>query len=144
MLVKSIMSTRVVTVEMDDSLASVKHIFDHVSFHHLLVVEEGALFGVISDRDLLRAVSPNVETESETLRDRATLNKRVHQILTRKPITLFANAGIYDAIEIFNKHNISCIPIVDKENKPVGIISWRDILKAIEAGRNHRVDGGEE
>jgi len=135
MTVKSIMSTRVVTVEMDDSLAMVKHIFDNVSFHHLLVVEKGVLFGVISDRDLLKAISPNVGTESETLRDRATINKRAHQILTRQPITLLANAGIYDAIEIFNAHNISCIPIVDDEDKPVGIISWRDILKAIEAGR---------
>ena len=143
MTVKSIMSTRVVTVEMDDSLAMVKHIFDNVSFHHLLVVEKGVLFGVISDRDLLKAISPNVGTESETLRDRTTINKRAHQILTRQPITLLANAGIYDAIEIFNAHNISCIPIVDDEDKPVGIISWRDILKAIEAGRHHRIDNAD-
>ena len=141
MAVKSIMNSRVVTVELDDSLAAVKHIFDHVSFHHLLVVEKGTLFGVISDRDLLRAISPNVGTESETLRDSATLNKRVHQILTRQPITLLENAGVYDAIEVFNTHNISCIPIVDEEGKPVGIISWRDILKAIEVARNQRVDG---
>ena len=144
MTVKSIMSTRVVTVEMDDSLAAVKHIFDHVSFHHLLVVEKGILFGFISDRDLLRAISPNVGTESETLRDRATLNKRVHQILTRQPITLLANAGVYDAIDVFNTHNISCIPIVDEENKPVGIISWRDILKAIAAGRKSCIDDDEK
>ena len=34
-------------------------------------------------------------------------------------------------IKIFNKHDISCIPVVDDEHKPVGIISWRDILKTL-------------
>lgn len=133
MSVEKIMSRTTVTVEMDDSLKVVKEIFDKVSFHHLLVVESGKLFGVVSDRDLLKAISPNIGTASETARDLASLNKRVHQILTRKPVTLPPNAGIHDAIKIFISHNISCIPVVDEENRPVGIISWRDILKAIEA-----------
>jgi len=131
MNVEKIMSKRVVTVEMDDSLKAVKEIFDNVRFHHLLVVESGRLFGVISDRDLLKALSPNIGTIIETNRDAVTLNKRVHQIMTRKPVTLTPSAGIYDAIKIFNIYNISCIPVVDDENKPVGIISWRDVLKAI-------------
>ncbi len=133
MNLEKIMNKRVVTVEMDDSLEVVKEIFDNVRFHHLLVVESGKLFGVISDRDLLKALGPTVGTAAETTMDLATLNKRVHNIMTRKPVFLSPNAGIYDAIEIFNSHNISCIPVVDEEHKPIGIISWRDILKAIEA-----------
>ena len=136
MNVEKIMSKRVVTVEMDDSLKVVKGIFDNVRFHHLLVVESGRLFGVISDRDLLKALSPNIGTIIETAMDALTLDKRVHQIMTRKPVTLTPSAGIYDAIEIFNNHNVSCIPVVDDENKPVGIISWRDILKAIKLKRS--------
>ena len=136
MNVEKIMSTIIVTVEMDDSLKVIKEIFDNVRFHHLLVVDpddSDKLFGVISDRDLLKALSPYIGTAAETTRDIATLNKRAHQILTRKPITLLPKSEIYDAIEIFNDHNISCIPIVDEGLKPVGLISWRDILKAIEA-----------
>ena len=132
MIIEKIMSKNVVTVEMDDSLKVVKDIFDNTRFHHLLVVESGKLFGVISDRDLLKALSPNIGTASETTRDLAALNKRAHQILTRKPITLSPKSGIYDAIEIFNNHSISCIPVVDEEHKPIGLISWRDILKVIE------------
>ncbi len=129
------MSKSVVIVEMDDSLKMVKEIFDNTRFHHLLVVESGKLFGVISDRDLLKALSPNIGTAAETTGEAATLNKRVHQIMTRKPVTLAPNAGIYDAIEIFNSYKISCIPVVDDERKPIGIISWRDILRALESNR---------
>jgi len=138
MTIEQIMSKTVVTVEMDDSLRMVKEIFDNTHFHHLLVVESGKLFGVISDRDLLKALSPNIGTTAETTRDAASLNKRVHQVMTRKPVTLEQNAGIFDAIELFTNHNISCIPVVDDGCKPIGIISWRDILKALESNRgNH-------
>ncbi len=135
MSVEKIMSKTVITVEIDDTLSIVKEIFDNTRFHHLLVVKSGGLCGVISDRDLLKALSPHIGTVSETARDTASLNKRVHQIMTRKPVVLELDAGIYEAIEIFNNHNISCIPVVDEEYKPVGIISWRDILKKIEAER---------
>ena len=135
MRLEKIMSKSVVTVEMDDSLRMVKDIFDNIHFHHLLVVESGKLLGVISDRDLLKALSPNIGTAAETSMDVATLNKKAHQIMTRKPITLAPEAEIDDAIEIFNNYNISCIPVIDDEHKPVGIISWRDILKTIESNR---------
>ena len=131
MNVNKIMTHSIVTVEMDDSLKTVKDIFDSVSFHHLLVLDAGKLFGIVSDRDLLKAISPNIGLASETEKDLATLNKKVHQILSRKPITVSSQSDIYDAIAIFNENRISCIPVVDDNNVPVGILSWRDILKVI-------------
>jgi acetoin utilization protein AcuB len=129
MNVCQIMSEHPVSVGLDDSLGAVKDIFDNAKFHHLLVIEEGKLFGIISDRDLLRHISPNIGTNNYTVKDLDTLKKRVHQIVTRKPITLHPDATIADAVAIFNEQRISCIPIVDNENVPVGIVSWRDILK---------------
>ena len=135
MSIENIMSKTVVTVEMDDSLKVVKDIFDNTRFHHLLVVETGKLFGVISDRDLLKSLSPNIGTISETLKDTAALNKKAHQIMTRKPVTLSPKASLYEAIDIFNHQSFSCIPIIDDEHKPIGILSWRDILKALVPNR---------
>ena len=125
------MTKKIVTVELDDTLATVKEIFDNLKFHHLLVVESGKLIGVVSDRDLLKAISPNIGTMAATDRDEATLNKKVYQVMTRKPITLRPEDPIGKAVELFNTHRISCLPIVDREFRPVGILTWRDILKAI-------------
>jgi acetoin utilization protein AcuB len=131
MNVEEIMSKRLITVKMDDKLKAVKVVFDNAGVHHLLVVESGNLHGVVSDRDMLKALSPNIGTLAETNKDAITLNKRVHQIMTSELVTLTPDADISEAIEIFNNHDISCIPIVDDKNKPIGIISWRDIIKAI-------------
>jgi acetoin utilization protein AcuB len=135
MIMGDIMTARVVTVEMDDRLKVVKEIFDTMSFHHLLVVDEHKkLSGVVSDRDLLRALSPYVGSAAETERDLATLNKRVHQIMSRHPITLHAQSAVAEAVSLLLTHRISCIPIVDDEFKPIGIVSWRDLLKALAHG----------
>ena len=126
------MTNVVVSVEMDDSLRVVKDIFDNTNFHHLLVVDSNKLTGVISDRDLLKALSPNVGTLSETSRDAATLNKRSHQIMTRKPVTIKLGASIQEAISLFNTHTISCLPVVNTKFQPVGIVSWRDIFRTFQ------------
>ena len=126
-----IMTRRVVTVELDDSLATVKQIFDSVRFHHLLVIgSDKKLCGVISDRDLLRAISPYAGTVSENARDSATLKKRAHQIMTRSPVTLSPDASVADAIQLFLDHRVSCIPIVDPGFRALGIVSWRDVLRS--------------
>jgi acetoin utilization protein AcuB len=130
MRVEEIMSRRVVTVELDDKLSAVKDIFDQMKFHHLLAVENGELLGVVSDRDLLRALSPYIGSTVETARDVATLNKRVHQIMTRKPVTVGPQADVKEAIALFLAHSVSCLPVVDGHGAPVGIVSWRDLLRA--------------
>lgn len=125
------MSSPVVTVEMDDTLKTIRDIFASTKFHHLLVVEDKKLYGVISDRDVLKALSPRLGTQGELPSDTATLNKRAHQIMTRKPITIGKDDSLFAAIDIFETHLISCIPVVDSEQHPIGILSWRDIFKAI-------------
>jgi acetoin utilization protein AcuB len=138
MQVGQIMTKRVVTVELDDTLNVVKKIFEQMDFHHLLVVENNKLYGVLSDRDLFKAISPRLGFPSETPQDTATLNKKVHQVMSRKPISLPSDADIYLAISTFNQHNISCIPIIDDNSKPIGILSWRDVFRVIEENHNKK------
>jgi acetoin utilization protein AcuB len=86
---------------------------------------------VVSDRDLVRALSPFIGSTVESNRDLGTLNKRVHQIMTRKPVYLGTDASVRQAIELLPAHRISCIPIVVEQERPIGILTWRDILKTM-------------
>lgn len=132
------MTHRVVTVHMDDSLEIVREIFEASGFHHLLVVEDNKLVGVVSDRDYLKAISPFIDSITERIRDRATLDRKVHQIMTREVITLSANDTMVRAIELFNKHKISCLPVIDEQRRPIGIVSWRDIFRYFAASVEKR------
>lgn len=131
MTVKRLMSQPVVTVEPDDTLEEVQHIFSNTGFHHLLVTEHRRLVGVVSDRDLLRALSPYLNTAAETERDLVTLKKRVHQVMTRQPYTVNESASLHEAIAVIHDHNVSCVPVVSSGGRVVGILTWRDILRAL-------------
>lgn len=135
MALEQIMSKRVVSVTPDDQLSLIHHLFKETGFHHLVVIEDTKLVGIISDRDLFKALSPNLGTPGETPKDLATLKKRAHQVMSREPITLKADDSVYAAVDLFNENPISSIPIVDEEKTPVGIVSWRDILKVIAKNR---------
>ncbi|UCC97030.1 MAG: CBS domain-containing protein [Phycisphaerales bacterium] len=124
------MTRKVVTVEMDDTLGTLWEIFRNVKFHHLLVVEDGELRGVISDRDLLKASSPFVNTFAEQKRDLTLLKKRAHQIMSRKPITIGKEATSEEASQLMLRSSISCLPVISAEGSIDGIITWRDLLTA--------------
>ena len=130
MKLNSIMKTEVVTVDMDASLISISRVFEEREFHHVLVVEDGELCGVISDRDLLRVSSPFVNTPGEQNRDLTTLRKRAHQFMSRKPITITAQADLSDAVRLMLQKGISCLPVVSSDDRLIGIVTSKDILSA--------------
>ncbi len=130
MKLNSIMNTEVVTVGMDASLRSISRMFEEGEFHHVLVVEDGELFGVVSERDILRASSPFLNTGCEQNRDIATLSKRAHQLMSRKPFTITAEADAEDAVRLMLQKSISCLPVVSSDGQLVGIVTTKDFLRA--------------
>lgn len=127
------MQDKVVTVDHEASLWEVKMVFNNTRFHHLLVTENNILVGVLSDRDYLKAVSPNLGSATQSKADTDSLNTRVKTIMSTKLHTLKPENTVLDAVKLFNQRNISCIPIANDDMTIAGIISWRDIMKTIEA-----------
>ena len=129
MKLEEIMTAQVATIGMDDTLAATKKIFEKVLFHHLLVLsEEHEVVGVISDRDLLKQLSPYLNTASEQERDLHTLNKKAHQIMSRKLISASPTTTVKDAAMLLMQHSISCLPVLAEGKSLLGIVTWRDIL----------------
>jgi acetoin utilization protein AcuB len=126
----SIMTRRVVTVEMDDSLRVINSIFTQAKFHHLLVVENKRLMGIISDRDVLTAMSPFIDTLAEQIRDTATLERKAHQIMTREPVTATNETDIAEAVQLMLQERVSCLPVLSEDGRVEGIVTWKDLLTA--------------
>jgi len=130
MKVSSIMTEKVLKVRMDDSLETIRDILENVSFHHLLVVHDNKLVGIISDRDILRFLHQFLQADFID-RDTRTLleNKKAHQIMTHHPITVDKETNVETAVKIMLRNNISCLPVVSADGRIEGILTWRDILK---------------
>ncbi len=133
MTVHGIMSRDVVTVPPDTALMDIRKRLQEGGFHHMLVVEDGALCGVISDRDVLQAISPFLDTYSEEHRDVQTLARPAHEVMRTDPITVAPDTDIEEAARILLDHDISSLPVVDGEEL-VGIVTTKDLL-------NHYTNG---
>ncbi|MBA6364223.1 CBS domain-containing protein [Colwellia sp. BRX8-4] len=131
MSLSKIMSTDLITLELDDDLSKAKAIFDQHSIHHILILCDKQLVGVVTDRDIYKHLSPTIGTKNETPRDHSMLQKKLHLIMNRDLTTAKAEVSLNDAVLMFHDNHLSCLPIVNDEMQPIGIISWRDILKVI-------------
>lgn len=129
MTVESIMSKRLVTVSMDDTLDTLHFLFAKHRFHHIFVTNEKRLVGVISDRDLLKQISPRIESDTASDKEMAVLRKHAHQIMSRKPVAVQKHITLREAAVTMLSNNISCLPVVDEHDALVGVLSWRDILR---------------
>jgi len=131
MNIESIMTRRVVTVELDDTLSTIREIFDNVKFHHLLVVGDDRLLGVISDRDLLKALSPFVGMLNEHPRDLAIFNKKAHQIMSREPVRVDKSTSVEAAAKLLLSKSVSCLPVTSADGRIEGILTWKDIFRGL-------------
>ena len=129
MTVEHIMSREVVTVAPDKALMEIREQFHQGGFHHLVVVDDGEIVGVISDRDVLQALSPFLNTLSEEHRDVRTLSRSAHEIMRANPITAQANTSITEAAAMLLDNSISCLPIVSESGALEGIVTSKDILQ---------------
>lgn len=132
MKINNLMSKELITLSMDSPLSKAKEVFENHKIHHLLITDDDELLaGVITDKDLYKHLSPTVGTNQESHRDTALLQKKLHLIMVRELITAQAEISITKAVLMFYDNHISCLPIVDKNNKAIGIVTWRDILKVL-------------
>ncbi|GAB4458895.1 MAG: CBS domain-containing protein [Anaerolineales bacterium] len=85
----------------------------------LLVISEGRVEGILSERDCVRRVDLHGRNSRET---------KVAEIMTSKVLYAQANQSIEECIAIMIDKNIRHLPVFDGEQL-VGLISARDALK---------------
>jgi acetoin utilization protein AcuB len=139
--VADIMTAPPVTITLDSTMEEVRAIFEARRFHHLVVLDDNRrAVGVVSDRDLLSTVSPFVGKMAERSADLASLQRKAHQVMSRKLIAVRPNTLLRAAARVMLDYKISCLPVVDKDLRCVGILTIRDVVRWSIA----RMEGGLE
>ena len=99
--VSDVMTQPVVMITMDDSIRVIRDMFERNRYHHLIVQGDNhECVGVISDRDLLKNISPFVGKLRERSEDRSLLERRAHQIMTRQLIAVRPNTALRAAARV--------------------------------------------
>lgn len=128
--IKMIMTPNILSVDMDTSLEAIRDIFSQNGFNHLPVAEEGRLMGLITNLDIREAISPYVDSSAETARDRETLNRKAHQVMERHVVTICQSSSVAEGLTTLLGEDVTCLLVLSEENKLVGIVTWKDFLRA--------------
>ena len=131
MSIKKMMTTRLITVSPTDTVGRLSEIFAKLPIHHVLVVEEDKRIGVVSDRDVLRNISPFVNTKAEEAKDTFTLSRQAKQIMSKKPVTIRVDRPVREAGKLMLETKVSLLPVVDENEQLIGVLSWKDVMRFI-------------
>lgn len=114
-------------IQENDSLLTVKRIFESQHFHHHLPVVRGdILTGMISLYDFIIAMRGATLDDNEPVYSSCTAG----EIMSREVITCEAHASIRDVLSLMMEHHINGVPVIS-DNKLVGIVTSRDIMRWI-------------
>ncbi|MCG3110244.1 MAG: CBS domain-containing protein [Candidatus Manganitrophus sp. SB1] len=98
---------------------------DH-EIRHLPVVEGDRLVGMISDRDIRQ----NWKITGGEMKEFGDVDQQiVSDLMSRHPISVREETSIHDAIKRMVEHKIGALPVVDIDNKLVGIFTEIDALQ---------------
>lgn len=133
MRVRDLMTTAPITVTPSTTVVEAKALMARCHIRHLLVVEDGRLLGILTDRDIrLNLASPATSLsvwELNYLLARLT----VDQIMTKAVITVDPQTDARSAARLMLEHKIGGLPVVDGR-RLVGIVTETDLVRAFAEG----------
>lgn len=132
MLVRDAMSANPIVTRPSASLGDAAELMLEHGFRHLPVVEDGALVGMLSDRDLRNLITPRVVDQDSLEALRARYDAPVSEAMVPDVETIDPESTLGDAIDTLLEAKIGALPVVDPSTGEVlGILSYVDVLRAL-------------
>ncbi len=128
--VAQIMSTPVITVGPNDTMSEVQDIFRKNNIHHIPVMDDGKVVGIISKSDyyrLLHGFTLFKTQKSEQYNDAIMRSLLAGEAMTRQVATLAPGDSLEMAVGFFRENLFHALPVVDK-GRLVGILTTFDLL----------------
>ena len=120
MQLREIMRTDVIDVEPAETLQAAAQEMREGKISSVLVTEDGYLIGILTERDMVKAVAEGIDTENVHVRD----------YMTPTPVAVNPDTSVEEAVQIMLEHGFRHLPVVDGERELKGVVSIRDLAKA--------------
>jgi CBS domain-containing protein len=89
----------------------------------LVTGDEGKLVGIFTERDVLHRVAGLIEDMD---------NITMESLMTSDPTALRPETAVQHALHLMSVHGFRHVPLVDEDERPVGCVSFRDVVRLIE------------
>jgi CBS domain-containing protein len=114
-----LMSGDVITIAPEDTLGEAAERMAGNDVGSAIVLEHGRLIGILTERDVLKAVAGRVHSSEA----------RVREWMTADPVTATEETTANDALETMMDHGFRHLPVLEG-SRTVGVVSIRDVMRA--------------
>jgi CBS domain-containing protein len=118
-MLADLMTRDVITVAPEDTLGEAAERMAGNDVGSAVVVEHGHLIGILTERDVLRAVAGRVHSSEA----------RVREWMTADPVTAGEETTAVDALETMMDNGFRHLPVLEG-GRTVGVVSIRDVMQA--------------
>ena len=122
-ILSDVMRSEVIEVAPEDTLGEVAERMSAVNVGAVVVKDYGRLIGILTERDMLKAMAARVHTSEA----------RVRQWMTEDPLTATVEMDVEEAAQIMLEHNFRHLPVLDDSGVVVGLVSLRRVVAATSA-----------
>lgn len=113
--------SEVVTIEPAAPLAEAVSRMASQGVGAVVAVQGRRVAGILTDRDVALALGQG----------KATTQTPVQDVMTREVVTIWEDQGIYDATQYFIGRGFRRLPIVNRDNELVGIVTFDDLVSLL-------------
>jgi CBS domain-containing protein len=115
-----VMRTEVIDVAPEDTLGEVAERMSAVNVGAVVVKDYGRLIGILTERDMLKAMAARVHTSEA----------RVRQWMTENPITTTLDTDVDEAARVMLENGFRHLPVLGENGQVVGVVSLRRVVGA--------------
>jgi len=127
MKVVDVMTPHPLVIKADESVGLADELMTEHRIRQIPVVEDGALVGIVTDRDVRSFLGRSSFLNGQE-REKA-LDTAVGEIMTTQAMTVTPDDDLREAIELLIEEKFGAIPVIDRTEGLVGIVSYVDVLR---------------
>ena len=131
MLVMNWMNQPAITIDADDFVEDAIRLEKKHEIHMLPVMQNGQLVGIVTDRDIKRAPASDIPSENKEEDSNLLSGIKVKKIMTCDPVTVPYDYTLEETVEKFLVNKISGLPVVNRQQKVIGVITKSDLFQLI-------------
>jgi CBS domain-containing protein len=131
MKLNDLFTRSVITAGPEEALAGIARRMQEYNVGTVVIVEAGRPVGIITDRDLAlalgaRGLSPRVP---------------VREVMTRHVLAVPEDTGAFTATRFIQDRKARQLPVVDREDRLVGLVSLDDLLRRLAREQSNLAEG---
>lgn len=135
------MTEAVLSVELSASVSEALRLFTEYPVHHLPVVRDRKLVGMLSSADVMKLKSflPKNSASNEQYIDQRF---RIETLMSRPAISVQSHQSVEDAARLMVTNAVHALPVVDLQGHLIGVITTTDMMQVLLHGASRRGEEG--